>query len=416
MKNSETKVTSTGLNNWSGIYLTNTTNEGGYFGSMIINDDSSIEIAGVAFPYKFDADKNVLTFTSVKIKKDTVSAKVTFDRDPSGNMVFAGTLTIEANGKAENFTGSEIVDIPPASLQNAVNINEMFTTGDKVTISGSNDMFMTIKDGGFLVCDASKEEAFEFTIEKSGDYVHLSNASGAYVSLNTDDMYGNDFPKSEAANFLILLNLNGTVVLSTKERSLCILNPSSKIIPNSISSTGSKTLSQLLEFSIHVTNPVALSISRPVGVAPDLSPCEIATGSLAFHVTGGLFLALGIGPILSDGEVRTGIVGLLRSNPVAWSYVQQIVVLAGTNKKKTVAAIAGLVGALYHQGLLWSVMKLILSTAKWFVIGEILAKVIEIAIIPQAEAVELISSMSVWYIQLGIYVKDYKDVCGNSVS
>ena len=119
-------------------------------------------------------------------------------------------------------------------------------------------------------------------------------------------------------------------------------------------------------------------------------------------MTCGFFLAIGLGPFIATGKVQTGVLGLIRSNPRAWRAIQELrrtITTAVGRYGALVTSLIDVICLLYHEGLLWKIFKFILSTAAWIAVTWALAKIIEVVLLPEAEAAQLLASFTAWSVQ-----------------
>ena len=136
--------------------------------------------------------------------------------------------------------------------------------------------------------------------------------------------------------------------------------------------------------------------------AESLSECDVAWASFIWNLTGGFFLAIGLGPFISTGQVKTGVLGLIKTNPRAWKAIQDLAKAITDGIGRTGALVSSMLAAiatLYHEGLLWTIFKWMLKSAGWTAIAWALAKIIQIVFLPEAEAAELLASFTVWGVQ-----------------
>ena len=97
-----------------------------------------------------------------------------------------------------------------------------------------------------------------------------------------------------------------------------------------------------------------------------LSECDLAWASFIWKLTGGFFLVIGLGPFIFTGQVKTGILGLIKSNPIAWKAIQDLLKAIADGLGHTGAFVSSIlvtIGTLYHEGLLWTIFKEMLKLA-----------------------------------------------------
>ena len=112
-------------------------------------------------------------------------------------------------------------------------------------------------------------------------------------------------------------------------------------------------------------------------------------------MTGGLFAALGLGPFFVSGKTQTGWIAFVMKFPL----IKQLVTDAAAAIKAApavAAAAANVLLEIYRQGLLWKFVKFLLAQLGWWVLFRIVAKIIEVFLIPEAAMVELVASFVVW--------------------
>ena len=115
--------------------------------------------------------------------------------------------------------------------------------------------------------------------------------------------------------------------------------------------------------------------------AESLSECDLATASFIWKLTGGFFLAIGLGPFISTGQIKPGILGLIKSNPTAWKAIQDLLKAITDGLGHTGALVSSMlvtIRTLYHESLLWTIFKQMLKLAGWTALGWGLAKVIQV--------------------------------------
>jgi hypothetical protein len=164
---------------------------------------------------------------------------------------------------------------------------------------------------------------------------------------------------------------------------------------------GQVTLGPTMAFGI-VPVPSLVAVSQqfdPSLAVPAITACEVAVASLVWHVTGGLFLALGIGPYVGSGTVAPGIIGVIKSTPAGTQALSALLAGAKSNPENVVALTAVSLGAIYEAGLLWKVSMFLLSWLGWVALFQVLAKILEWILLPEVEVAVLLASFVVWTAQ-----------------
>ncbi|CAD0005667.1 LamG domain-containing protein [Flavobacterium salmonis] len=133
------------------------------------------------------------------------------------------------------------------------------------------------------------------------------------------------------------------------------------------------------------------------------SDCMLWWIQFIFLLTVGFFQALGLLP--TTGNIATRIYNLVRANATVMNALTSL-----TGKAITATSAIGLMGIIYRQGLMWTIIKFVLTSAGWYALFWILRKVI--AIVTGLEAAAILAGFIVWASQLTILSLEYNTTCG----
>ena len=133
------------------------------------------------------------------------------------------------------------------------------------------------------------------------------------------------------------------------------------------------------------------------------SDCTLWWIQFIFQITVGFFQALGLLP--TTGNIATRIYNLVRANQAVMNAITSL-----TGKVITATSAIGIMGVIYNQGLAWTIIKFVLTSAGWYALFWILRKVI--AIVTGLEAAALLAGFIVWASQLTILSLKYNTTCG----
>lgn len=142
------------------------------------------------------------------------------------------------------------------------------------------------------------------------------------------------------------------------------------------------------------------------GAIGEVSDCTLWWIQFIFQLTVGFFQALGLLP--STGDIATRVYNLIRANQTVMNALTTL-----TGKTITATAAISLMGVIYQQGLMWTIIKFVLTSAGWFALFWILRKVI--AIVTGLEAAAILAGFVVWASQLTILSLKFNSNCGNSL-
>lgn len=245
----------------------------------------------------------------------------------------------------------------------------------------------------------SKECTMTIQKDSQNDFLKIKCNNGKYVTVNTSAgsaLYATSSVE-EATMFSISISVKGGLRLATKDGMyICFDFSDSSLKANSVDQFGACAI-----FGIAFQQSDD-GLSQFMLTAESLSECELAWASFIWTLTGGFFLAIGLGPFISTGKVKTGVLGLIKSNPTAWKAIQDLAKAITNGIGRTgalVTSLLGVIGVFYHEGLLWKVLKAMLKASAWIAVTWALAKIIEIIFLPEVEAAELLASFTVWGVQ-----------------
>ena len=304
---------------------------------------------------------------------------------------------------------------PPYTGQ--IQTRDLLDTGDTISLSASNNKFITCDAKGKLssVKDLP-DETTTFIVEKDEEdsTLRLKTNSGQYVTIGADKFLYANGSSSQAAKFEISLSTKAGIRLaSSTTHEYARLHSDCKSII--MDASDNFTLSTFFGVALQQT-PIEVILKRH-GIVLDarveLSPCETAWLSFLWKLTGGFFLAIGLGPYISTGTAKPGLLALIKSSPRAWRAAQDLVAFLQTNVSADAAAgsLLSLITVFYHEGLLWSIFKMMLSFGFWYVVTIALAKVLAVVLVPEAEVAELLASFIAWSVQTVQAALDVGSAC-----
>ena len=232
-----------------------------------------------------------------------------------------------------------------------------------------------------------------------GNFIIVGKNHSLYVN--------SDF--ANATKFEISISVSGGICLSVSMGLYVRIDSNDNSIKaESVDNYGASTI-----FEISLIKTESYELKYRISV--QLSECDMAWASFIWSLTGGFFLAIGLGPFILTGEANPGVLALIRTSPNAWAAVQRLVNVIVTGKKKNIklaiAASLGVIGTFYHEGLLWTLFKIMLRFGGWFALGWALGKIIAFVFIPEVEAAELLASFAVWASQTVQSGLDVGQVC-----
>jgi hypothetical protein len=297
-----------------------------------------------------------------------------------------------------------------------IRVTKMLDSGSTGSIEAPNSTFLALNADGSLSANPTSQAApasLVFTISGQALYIQCNSK---YLKAGRD---GSLKPIADSTAtgtpFYVLLTEGGDVLLSTTDRRLWQLGDDLKI---TVALTGRIDLCNEFTLNLHPEQTHSLLARHGLQAMDNPAACELAWAGFAWQLTGGMFLALGLGPfIINDGEVNTGILALLRSKPAVLDSLQKAYNKFVEHDPKVAAVVVtasalDLIANLWSAGLLWDVVKLTLSLAGWWVAFKVLANILELVLAPEVEAAELLASFATWLGQTVYRAVILKKECG----
>ncbi len=375
-----------------GPYQTSTTFIGSDLSPLIINDDGSIDIAGTLVTgATYNPASGVLQIPTCTIGQRTISGTITF----ATNGTLSGQMQIAGFPQTATISGSSEFLFQTPTLQNAFNTDGAFDVGDSFWWQTPVGTYVGIGEGGYLEVFGRGEPGFYFGITPSNGGVMFDWEDNPFV-VQPDGRIRME-PGGTGTVFSVMATLDGAALLTTPDGRYVTLNNNGVLI-----CTGQSALSIAMEWQLRIKHvePAELLKRWQIEEFAEIDQCTTDIASLVWQVTGGFFLALGLGPYMATGQVRVGVVGILRSNANVWAKVTAAVATLRANPEISSAGmgalVTGILGAAWGAGLLWKVVKFILIQAGWWILFKVVAKILEVVFLAAVEIAELIASFAVW--------------------
>lgn len=288
----------------------------------------------------------------------------------------------------------------------------MFQTGDKGNLSAAHEQFLTLAADGGLTAKATDRSAaavFEFTV--NGKSIAIATG-GKFIQIASDGtLKATGASVAAAAQFYPYLLESGDLIWSSSTRLVWQLGDDLKV---SAINSGRTDIRNEFTLGLDAVAPGEQLMRLNADQLEDITACDLAWASFVWQLTGGLFFALGLGPFISNGQVQTGMLAILRNNPTAWAAVQGAMATMATNPGKAASAAVVVLGAIWRGGLLRAVVAFAISSLGWWALFRIIAKLLELILAPELEAVDLLASFTIWSAQTVNAALNVKNTCGMS--
>ena len=297
-------------------------------------------------------------------------------------------------------TKQEITKNPTPTYTGLIDANNLLDQGDFIALNASNDKYVDCDANFKLIASASTvTTSSQLQVEKVSDRsFRIKGVNGKYVTVGQDQCLYVNGSKDDAMSFTISYSMYGGIRLATATKTSLYIRLD--LDDHSLKADAVDNFSESTAFDIAMN--ISQGVFKSSRCLEELSACEMAELSLLWQLTGGFFLAIGLGPFFSTGKPEPGLLALVKSNPAAWNAVQKLItaILSAENAVSVVPAAITTIGILYHEGLLWTIMKFLLKVGVWTLLTKVLAKIIQIVFLPEAEIALLLASFTTWAAQL----------------
>lgn len=266
----------------------------------------------------------------------------------------------------------------------------LLESGNVINLKAMNNFYVTCDDQRRLVATGqTPDQGCTISVVASGDGFVLQT-DGKYVKVGSDQrLYATAGTVQEATVFTFSISTKGALHIASNGLYLALADE------NFITLSETDYTLLLTSFDIGIQQVEEAQNLK----AMEISNCDTAWATFVWQLTGGFFLAIGLGPYVVSGRAQTGIMSLLQRNSLVWGAITGLVNGLKSNPTITAAAALGVVKIIYNEGLLWPVLKFALSTLGWWGVARALSKVIEIVFLPEVEAADLLASFAVWSVQ-----------------
>ena len=283
-----------------------------------------------------------------------------------------------------------------------VDTNNLLNNGDTLAFCAVNSKYISCDSNNVLVAvRAVPDDGCAMIIQRDsqGYFFKMQCSNEKYVRVKADA--GSALCAisnvEEATMFSASVSVAGSLRLATKDGMYVKFDSND----NSLRADCVDQFSANTIFGV-AFKQISDGLSQFMLNAHSLSKHDLALASLIWKLSGGYFLAIGLGSFISTSKVNPGVLGLVKSNPTTWKAIKNLVKAITNGIGHTgalITSLLGVIGVFYHEGLLWTIFKEMLKPADWIHVTWALGKIIEVVFLPEAEAAELLASFNVWGVQ-----------------
>jgi|GEM_PF-2762951 len=365
---------------------------------LTIYDDGTVFIADTEVNVQFDGISKV-TLPAFNINgMDILSGGLTFISDGE-SVRFQGDLTFrDTPWMTRPYIGTALVSFPKPTLENSIDATLAFDNRDEMRLQAPNDKWV-MAVGGVVTATATTKPDNWLAVMMTDTGVAISD-NGKFWAAVDGVLHASTTSISQATIFTPFLTLEGAPLLKSADGKYVSLRADNTLIL--VSATSLDAVAQFGGEVQPVVSSELMARWNVPDVAAGFSQCDIDMASLCWQLTGGFFLALGLGPYMAESTdpKKLGIMGILRSSPVVWAKVMAVWEGLSNNVAPSVTVAAGLAAEVlavaWHAGMLWKLIKFALTQAGWWLLFQLFSWILSWVLVPELALTELLASFLVW--------------------
>lgn len=305
---------------------------------------------------------------------------------------------------------ADIKKMVPPIYGGLIDSKNLLSNTDTISLIAVNNKYVTCNsESGKLTVKNDKTSPCEFVIAQpssnSSFFLH-DKESQKYCEVD-DEGYLILKGDRGKTGFLLTLSLSGKVQLATDKNKFVRLTDD-----HSFKADSTEHFSASTSFQIEVDCSLAQNVSEQTPNDEVVSIDEKLWLSFVWRLTGGFFLALGLGPFLTMCEPSVGLLHLLCENRITSKALERLRAELRSTTSETDAIRSGVhfINIVWKEGLLWKVFKFLRLQEGKIIYTEIFARVAQAVLIPETEACLLLTGLTTWATQLMVESKKLGDL------
>jgi len=307
-----------------------------------------------------------------------------------------------------------------------VSLAGLFAAGDEVKLQTAAGGYWSLAaDGQVIALGTSSDAAEVFTIgipdAAEAPAITLQCRDGRYLVAGLDGTLRSDDNAQEAVRIMALLQANGAInigIIGGAGAPFIAVTPKGSIAVDGSCSTDFSTCFNLL------LNPTRAGIMNHLQAFASATmldgPVDMKLVKVVWDLTGGCFLAAGLGPLLGNPEqIGPALYRFLRRYPAVMNKIAVLIATINCNRTVPAGSLLAVMKAIQEVGILMPVLRMTLACTEWmgisWAIVTILTKVRVNAVTAAAEEVyESGGSFSRLAYQTTVDMLDYINSMGGS--
>jgi len=292
----------------------------------------------------------------------------------SFSMVYSWGTTVVSSLNVPEETPVSITRPEPAfgTDRTFVSLAGLFAAGDEIKLqSAAGGYWSLAADGQVTALGTSSDAAEVFTIgvpqALESAAIILRCRDGSYVSAGADGSLHGGACVEDAVQLMASLQANGAInigVVGGAGAPFIALTASGAIAVDGSYDTNFSTCFNLLLNPTRAGSASHLQAFSSVTMLD--GPVDMKLVNVVWKLTGGCFLATGLGPLLGDQQqVGPALYRLLRRYPAVMNKIAVLIATINCNRAVPPGALLSVLKAIHEAGILMPVLRMTLSTAGW---------------------------------------------------
>lgn len=291
--------------------------------------------------------------------------------------------------------------------QNMVTLEGLMANGDMLRIQTGVGLYWSVGPGRQILATAANlESGQQFTVGgvKTGQPgITLQSGDGTFVMLASDGTLHTGGTVQQAAVLVPSLLSTGAITLSLAGGAGA---PFIAVGPNGVVLAASSYEADFAsQFNLRLTATAAGTANHLfayTGMSQadlELLDFDPLLAQVVWDLTGGWFLALGLGPLMNGSAVgQTGLVALLRSNARVAAAMDGLVTAVRNNPEvPLLPALYAFYRVVFDERLMLAIFRLIANQTKWWVVTYVATTMlVKFAIIPELGLAQMTTSFAIW--------------------
>jgi hypothetical protein len=284
----------------------------------------------------------------------------------------------------------------------------LLANGDLLTLQTGVGFYWAVTPGGQIVANAATiAAAQQFTIggvNPGQPGLTLQASDQSYVMVGADGTLHTGGTVQQAAVLVPSLLNSGSIALcvsGSPGAPFVAVDANGAIVAGSEYSPdfSSSFNLRLTATAVGLENHIRAYTGQSRAELESAADVDTALLQVIWDLTGGWFLALGLGPLMSGSTApRAGILNLIRSNGRANAALNNLIAAVRSNPEASLtAAFIAFEGVIWDERLMWPIFRFVANQLKWWMIAYVATTLlVKLAVLPELEAAELTVSFAIW--------------------